>query len=124
MGHDVVHHLGNALLRVEHLSRVDGFHVDVHERPRGVAVSADVLYTERQHLLVTDGVRDDVLVQAVPKEVTCCSLAQVVLGGILREDGRAREPKELVVGEKLRNALVRLPKLASVALVEDEDHLL
>ena len=48
----------------------------------------------------------------------------LLVAGVLLEDGRAGEAEELGVGEELLDGLVVVAELRAVALVEDEDHAL
>jgi hypothetical protein len=61
---DVVHHLAQALLIIEHLGAVDVLHLDVQLHAVFLGVAAHVLHAEAQHVLVADGVGDHILVQA------------------------------------------------------------
>lgn len=83
-------------------------------------VFADVLDGEAEHVVVGDGVRDDVFVQALIEDVLSCNAAQAVF----RKDRRPREPEKLRLLEESLDALVSEPELAAVTLVEDDDDLL
>ena len=79
-----------------------------------------VVHLELEHLLVADGVGDHVRMQFAAKHAGGGLCAQ----GVFREDGRACEAKLIELLELFLQVLLRLAKLAAVALVKNEHRLL
>ena len=120
---DVVRDLFQPSRRFHQLPGVDPFDFDVHFRlGAGLAfVPADILDSELQHVLVFDRVGDHIAVQLLVEQI----LRRLLLPGlgcrVVGKDRRAGEAEQLVVAEKLRDALVRVAELAAVTLVENEN---
>lgn len=95
----------------------------------GLAIRLVVVDMEAQHVAVFDGVGDGVGVQLLLEDV-CRGLVagllalDLLIAGVLIEDGRTSEAEQLGVGEKLLDRLVVLAKLRAVAFVENEHHAL
>ena len=95
----------------------------------------DIIHTERQDVLVVDGVHDGVLVQLVAKGLLCGIDNSLGFGACVGgEDGRAGKTEHIVVLESAAllvsffinptgNRRMHIPKLAAVAFVKDDDHL-
>ncbi len=79
-----------------------------------------VVHLELEHLLVADRISDHVRVQLTAKHAGRGFGAQCVL----RENGRAGETELVELLELLLQVLLGLAKLAAVALIKDEHHLL
>ena len=79
-----------------------------------------VVHLELQDLLVADGIGNHIRMQLTAKHTGRGLGAQ----GVLREDGRAGEAKLTELLELLLQVFLGLTKLAAVALIKDEDHLL
>jgi hypothetical protein len=84
---------------------------------------------EAQDVAVFDGVGDGVGVQLLLEDVGGGFVAgllafDLLIAGVLLEDGRAGEAEQLGVGEEFLDGLVVLAELRAVAFVEDEDHAL
>ena len=79
-----------------------------------------VVHLELQHLLIANGIGDDIRMQ-LPPEDAC---GRIGTQGIFWEDRGAREAKLVIPLELLLQVLLRLTELAAMALIENEDHLL
>ncbi len=121
VGDDPVDNLFNALRVFEKFPRVDTGNVFINQRAILAAKFAPILDGEAQHVLVCNRVRDDVFVQAFCEQIFGRTLTMFVLGGILREDRRAREAEHLRRFKELSDRLVCLAKLAAVAFIENEN---
>jgi len=110
----------------------DGFdHLLLGQRLAGLgrmlALGLVVIDVKPEDVVVFDGVRDGVLVQAALEDILGGAVAgllafDLLITGVLLEDGRAGEAEELRVGEEFLDGLVVLAKLRAVAFVEDEHH--
>ena len=80
---------------------------------------AYVIHTERQHIVVADGVDDGIGMQFFTKGIFGGLDDTGASGHILDEDGRTCESKEIVFLETLDDELVHIAELRAVALVED-----
>ena len=86
-----------------------------------------VIDMEAQHIAVFDGVGDGVLVQTTLEEVirgavTGLLTFDLLVAGVLLEDGCAGKAKKLGVGKELLDGLVVFAKLRAVTFVKDEHH--
>ena len=80
---------------------------------------------ERQHILIANSIDDGVGMQSFTKHLSGCH--QVCLScyiGIIREDGRSCEAKDIVLLELLRNGCMHLAKLTTMTLVEYHHYML
>ncbi len=92
---------------------------------RALAVGFVVVHVEAQDVLVFDGVGDGVFVQGLLEQIFGSFEGLLVtldafVAGVLLEDRRASEAKQLRVGEELFDGPVVVAKLRAVAFVEDE----
>ncbi len=85
----------------------------------------DVVHPERQHVFVAYGVHDGVGVQLVAEGLLGGSqVCHFAAAGVFRKDRRAGEAEQVVVLEVPGYGHVHVAKLATVALVEDDDAVL
>ena len=85
----------------------------------------DVIHTERQHILVVDGIHDGVGVQLVAERLRRGEIARI--GGascIDCKNRRSRKAEQVVLFEIVNNGLVHITELAAVALVKDNHNML
>ena len=85
----------------------------------------DVIHTERQHILVVDGIHDGVGVQLVTERLCCGEVTRI--SGASRVDCKNRcsgKSKQMVFFEVVNNSLVHITELAAVALVKDDHNVL
>ena len=85
----------------------------------------DVIHTERQHILVIDGIHDGVGVQLIAERLRCGEIAWI--GGascIGRKNWGACEAKQMILLEILDDCLVHITELAAVTLVKDDYNVL
>ena len=92
-----------------------------------VSLGLVVIDMEAQDVAVFDGVGDGVLVQAALEQVVGGAVAgllafDLLIRGVLLEDGRAGEAEHLRVGKERLDGLVVVAELRAVAFVEDEHH--
>lgn len=90
------------------------------------ALGLVVIHVEAQHVAVVDGMGDGVGVELFAEDVGGGDHAGLLpldgaVGGVLLEDRRAGEAKELGLRKELADGPVVLAKLGAVALVEDKD---
>ncbi len=119
---DVVCDLIQPVVTFEQLFGVDRLYIDI--KVVGTLfffVSADILDTELQYIVVIDGIRDHILVETIIKEFSGSSLAQFVSHCIFDKDRRAGKPYRLILVKKLADPHMCFTKLASVALIKDKD---
>ncbi|MNP63373.1 hypothetical protein D3C76_1587600 [compost metagenome] len=84
---------------------------------------------EAQNIAVFDRMSDGVLVQATLEQIIRGAVAgllafDLLIVGILLENGCAGETEQLGVGKKLLNSLVVFAELRAVAFVKDEHNAL
>ena len=94
-----------------------------------LALGLEVVHMKLEDVAVFNGVGDGVLVQAALEQVVCRAVAglltfNLLIAGVLLEDGRAGEAKQLRLGKERFDGLVVVAKLRAVAFVEDEHHAL
>ena len=119
IGHDLADPLG----RQQGALGVDRRHLLVGDGVRGFD-SVDVVDAERQHVLVVDRVHDRVGVQPVTEGLLGGAQAWGAAGsGIVGEDRRPGEPKQVVVLERLGDRGVHVTELAAMAFVENDHHM-
>ena len=85
----------------------------------------DVIHTERQHILVIDGIHDGVGVQLIAERLRCGEIAWI--GGASCVDcknRRSSKAEQVVLFEIVNNGLVHITELAAVALVKDDHNTL
>ena len=83
---------------------------------------ADIIHTERQHIMVTDGIDYCVSMQSFTKGIFCGLDESCSCWHILYEDRCTGETEDVVFLEFLGDFLVHLSELASVALIENQHH--
>ena len=84
----------------------------------------DVVDAEGQHVAVADGIDDCVGVQVVAERLLRGAQLRVARrAGVVREDGRSCEAKEVVGLEMFGDCGVHLSELAAVAFVEHDHHM-
>ena len=85
----------------------------------------DVVHTERQHILVVDGIHDGISMQLVAKGLCRGKITWVSRSSCIgRKNRRACETKQMVLLEILDDCLVHITELAAVALVKDDHNML
>ena len=85
----------------------------------------DVVHTERQHILVVDGIHDGISMQLVAKGLCRGKITRVHRSSCVGRKNRcACETKQMVLLEILDDCLVHITELAAVALVKDDDNVL
>ena len=85
----------------------------------------DVVHTERQHILVVDGIHDGISMQLVTKGLCRGKITWVSRSSCIgRKNRGACEAKQMVFFEIVNNGLVHITELATVALVKDDHNVL
>ena len=85
----------------------------------------DVVHTERQHILVVDGIHDGVGVQLVAERLRCGEIARVGRASCVDcKNRRSCKSEQVVLFEIVNNGLVHITELAAVALVKDDHNVL
>ena len=85
----------------------------------------DIVNTERQHVLVIDGIHDGVGMQLITKSLLCGAQNGVLAyTGIHSEDRRAGEAEQMILFEVFGDGNMHITKLTAVALVEDDNNAL
>ena len=85
----------------------------------------DVVHTERQHILVVDGIHNGISMQLVAKGLCRGKITWVSRSSCIgRKNRGACEAKQVVFFEIVNNGLVHITELAAVALVKDDHNVL
>ena len=85
----------------------------------------DVVHTERQHILVVDGIHDGVGVQLIAERLRCGKITWVSRSSCIGRKNRGScEAKQMILLEILDDCLVHIAELATVALVKDDHNVL
>ena len=84
----------------------------------------DILHAEGQHVAVADSVHNGIAMQLVAEGLCrCLELGVAARTGVLRENRRAGEAKDIIPLKLPRDERVHVAELRAVALVEDENDL-
>ena len=90
--------------------------IDVH--------GLDVIHTERQNIFIVDGIYNGIAMELVAESLFRCKNIRPGCGcGIKRKNRSAGEAKHIVLLEALHDGGMHIPKLAAVALIEDNNNL-
>ena len=85
----------------------------------------DVVHTERQHILVVDGIHDGVGVQLVAERLRRGKITWVSRSSCVDcKNRRSSKAEQVVLFEIVDNGLVHITELAAVALVKDNHNVL
>lgn len=85
----------------------------------------DVVHTERQHILIVDGIHDGISMQLVAKGLCRGKITRVHRSSCIgRKNRGACEAKQMILLEILDDCLVHIAELATVALVKDDHNVL
>ena len=85
----------------------------------------DVIHTERQHILVVDGIHDGVGVQLVAERLRRGEIAWISGASCVDcKNRRSCKSEQVVLFEIVNNSLVHITELAAVALVKDDHNVL
>ena len=85
----------------------------------------DVVHTERQHILVVDGIHDGISMQLVAKGLCRGKITRVHRSSCIgRKNRGACEAKQMILLEILDDCLAHITELAAVALVKDDHNML
>ena len=85
----------------------------------------DVVHTERQHILVVDGIHDGVGVQLVAERLRRGEIAWISGASCVDcKNRRSCKAEQVVLFEIVNNGLVHITELAAVALVKDDHNML
>ena len=85
----------------------------------------DVVYPERQHILVVDGIHDSVGVQLVAERLRRGEIAWISGASCVDcKNRRSCKSEQVVLFEIVNNSLVHITELAAVALVKDDHNML
>ena len=108
---NVAGNIGDVLRRHERLVGIDAPHL-VFPDALFLRHRLDVVDTERQYILVVDGVDDGIAVEPVAKGLfRSLEMRQAIAAGILRENGSPGESEHVITLECLGDGLVHLVEL-------------
>ena len=124
MRENVLHHHRNSLRRHHHL-----FAIDIPDHLiRDILIRLhrlDVVHAERQHISVADSIHDGIAVQLVAKRLRRREEFRILpTARIDRENRCPREAEEMILLEIFHNRRMHIAELASMALIENDDHML
>ena len=82
----------------------------------------DIVHPEGQNILVVNGVHNGVGMELIAKSLRCRAECGILAHACIdRKDRRSGKAKEVVLLEILRNGLMHITELASVALIKNND---
>ena len=85
----------------------------------------DVVHPEGQYVFVVNGVHNGVGMELIAKSLRCRAECGILAHACIdRKDRRSGKAKEVVLLEILRNGLMHITELASVALIKNSDDVL
>ena len=114
---DVLGYIFQPLIRHPHFIRVDSSYPFLVLFIELTTESADVFHRETQHVFVSDGVFDQVMMQAFLENI-CCNAT--ILTRVFRETWGSCKAKVLCILKVLVDQLMHFPKLSTVAFINDE----
>src|SRR5437016_9775626 len=106
----VIGNLLQALFRIKHFSFVNVFYLNINNRIAFLFVFTNVFNTKSQNILITNGIRNNILVQTFSKQIFCGALPQLIFVRIINENRCTRKTEELTFLKIFNYPVMRFAK--------------